>query len=52
MIAEVDLILETAPPLPENRTTRSRELLRAAMALVDDLRKQSKKDVATPTWER
>ena len=36
LIAEVDLILETAP-LPENRTARSRELLRAALALTDDL---------------
>src|SRR6202162_4295299 len=36
LIAEVDLILETTP-LPENRTTRSRELLRAALALTDDL---------------
>jgi len=37
MITEVDLILETTPPLPENRTGRCRELLRAALALSDDL---------------
>lgn len=37
LIAEVDLILETTNPLPENRTARSRELLRAALALTDDL---------------
>lgn len=37
LIAEVDLILETTTPLPENRTARSRELLRAALALTDDL---------------
>ena len=37
LISEVDLILETTTPLPENRTARSRELLRAALALTDDL---------------
>lgn len=40
ILAEVDLILETAPPLPQNRTGRSRELLRAALALADDLVEQ------------
>ena len=40
MIEEVDLILETTPLLPENRTGRSRELLKAAIALTDDLLKQ------------
>ncbi len=42
MIAEVDLILETAPPLPENRTKASREILKAALALADDLLKNSR----------
>jgi hypothetical protein len=37
ILAEVDLILETTPPLPQNRTGRSRELIRAALALTDDL---------------
>jgi len=37
MIAQVGLILETAPPLPENRTARCRELLQAVLALSDDL---------------
>jgi hypothetical protein len=37
ILSEVDLILETCPPLPQNRTGRSRELLRAALALTDDL---------------
>lgn len=37
IISEVDLILETAPDLPQNRTGRSRELLRTALALTDDL---------------
>ncbi len=41
IICEVDLILETTP-LPENRTARSRELLRAALALTDDLLKQDR----------
>jgi hypothetical protein len=36
LISEVDLILETTP-LAENRTARSRELLRAALTLTDDL---------------
>ena len=42
LISEVDLILETTTPLPENRTARSRELLRAALALTDDLLATSK----------
>ena len=37
LIEETDLLLETTEPLPENRTPRCRELLRAALALVDDL---------------
>jgi hypothetical protein len=41
MIEETDLLLETAPELPENRTARCRELLRAALALVDDLAQQT-----------
>jgi len=43
ILSEVDLILETCPPLPENRTGRSRELLRAALALVDDMAGQAGK---------
>lgn len=42
LIAEVDLLLETTPPLPENRTARSRELLRAALTLTDDLQATAK----------
>jgi hypothetical protein len=41
ILTEVDLILETTP-LPENRTGRSRELLRSALALTDDLMQQMK----------
>jgi len=34
LIADTDLILETAPDLPQNRTACSRENLRAALALM------------------
>jgi len=47
LISEVDLILETVPALPQNRTARSRELLSVAMALADDLIKQAKMPAAT-----
>jgi hypothetical protein len=39
MLAEVELLLTTTAPLPENRTPRCVELLRAASALADDLRR-------------
>lgn len=42
LIAETDLILSTTVPLPENRTPRCRELLRAALALTDDLLRQQR----------
>ncbi|MGD0619984.1 MAG: hypothetical protein ABSB67_20260 [Bryobacteraceae bacterium] len=42
LIAETDLILSTTVPLPENRTPRCRELLRAALALTDDILKQQR----------
>ncbi len=42
LISEADLILETLPPLPENRTARCRELLASALALTGDLLKQAK----------
>jgi hypothetical protein len=45
ILSEIDLILETTPPLPQNRTGRSRELLRVALALVDDLTSQSRMTV-------
>ena len=47
IISEVDLILETTPDLPQNRTGRSRELLRTALALTDDLIKQAKMPAAS-----
>jgi hypothetical protein len=46
LIAEADLILETTPPLPENRTAAARENLRAALALADDILKASPKMTA------
>ena len=46
MLAEVDLILSTTTPLPENRTPRCRELLGASLALADDLQKQDQESPA------
>jgi hypothetical protein len=42
LLSEVDLILSTTTPLPENRTPRCQELLSAALALADDLLKQER----------
>ena len=42
LIADTDLTLETTPDLPQNRTAHCRENLRAALALADDLLKQSR----------
>lgn len=42
LITEADLILETLPTLPENRTARCRELLASALALTSDLLKEAK----------
>lgn len=42
LISEADQVLETLPPLPENRTARCRELLASALALTSDLLKQAK----------
>jgi hypothetical protein len=46
LIADTDLTLETIPNLPQNRTAHCRENLRAAIALADDLIKQSKMTAA------
>ena len=46
MLSQIDLILATTE-LPQNRTRRSRELLRAALALTDDLISQSKLSAAS-----
>jgi hypothetical protein len=42
LIAETDLILETTPDLPQNRTACCRENMRAALALVGDLLNQQR----------
>jgi len=42
LIAETDLILETTPNLPQNRTACCRENMRAALALVGDLLNQQR----------
>ena len=41
LLSETDLILSTTE-LPQNSTSRSRELLRTALALTDDLISQAK----------
>ena len=41
MIEQVDLLVSTTEPLPENRTPRCQELLRAAIAITDDLLNES-----------
>jgi hypothetical protein len=46
LISEADLILETSPPLPQNRTGAARENLKAALALVDDLIGQTRLNAA------
>ena len=40
MIAEIETIISTTEPMPENRTERCLELLRAAKALTADLARQ------------
>src|SRR6266853_979976 len=47
LIVQADVILETCPPLPENRTGAARENLRAALALTDDLLKHSRANAAS-----
>jgi hypothetical protein len=42
LITEADLILETSPALPQNRTGAARENLRAALAITNDLIEQSR----------
>src|SRR5579863_6418601 len=41
LISQADKVLATAPELPENRTAAARESLAAALAIADDLLKQS-----------
>jgi len=37
LIAQVETLISTTAPMPENRSARCLELLRAAAALTDDL---------------
>lgn len=46
VLSETDRILETTD-LPQNRTARGRELLKAALALTDDVISQSKLSAAS-----
>jgi hypothetical protein len=46
LILQADLILETTPPLPQNRTAACRESLWAAVAIADDLLKHSRMNAA------
>jgi hypothetical protein len=43
LIADTDLTLETIPELPQNRQAHCRKNLRAALALANDLLKQSRR---------
>ena len=42
ILSEVDVLISTTDPLPQKRTPRCRELLRAALALTEDLLTQTK----------
>src|ERR1035438_10441356 len=42
LISDTDLILETTPDLPQNRTACCRENLCAALALTEDMLKQQR----------
>jgi len=52
LISQADLILATAPELPENRTAAARESLGAALALADDLLKESNPTTAAASLGR
>jgi hypothetical protein len=42
ILTEIDLLVSTSPqPMPQNRTPRCLELTRAALALTDDIMKQT-----------
>ena len=52
LIREADNVLATTPALPENRTAAARELLGSALALADDLLKQTKLPAAATLGAR
>jgi hypothetical protein len=41
MLAEIETLISTTTPLPENRTTRCLELLQTARALTNDILKRA-----------
>jgi hypothetical protein len=41
MLAEIETLISTTTPLPENRTARCLELLQAAKALTNDILKRA-----------
>jgi hypothetical protein len=47
MLEEIDLLISTTVPLPENRTPRCLELLRTSQALTADLVKQARMPAAS-----
>jgi hypothetical protein len=52
LIREADTILATTTPLPENRTTAAREVLASALALANDLLKQTRLPAAAVLGSR
>jgi hypothetical protein len=52
LLSECELLLETLPPLPGNRTARCRELLASARAPTGDLLKQAKTPSAVALGRR
>ena len=52
LLSEADLILETTPELPENRTARCRELLGTALTLTDGMLKHAKMPAAAQLGSR
>ncbi len=46
ILSEIELLISTTVPLPENRTPCSLDLLRTAQALTDDLLKQQRMPAA------
>jgi hypothetical protein len=52
LIREADTVLATTPPLPQNRTAAVREALASALALADDLLKQTKLPAAATLGAR
>lgn len=52
LLTETKLVLSTSPDLPQNRTPRSLELIRTALALTNDLLQQERKNPAALMGEK